>query len=84
MGAGELGPLDIMEGFVMEDIQKERAVKENSLLRTGELLFAFSGHLPCVPDAHDLPQFSSISKEQQCPQAGGCGRCGFGWSIFMT
>lgn len=84
MGAGERGQLDTMEEFVMGDIQKERAVKENSLLRTGELLLSFSGHLPCAPGAQDLPQFSSISKEQQCPQAGGRGRCGFGWSIFMT
>lgn len=84
MGAGERGQLDTMEEFVMGDIQKERAVKENSLLRTGELLLSFSGHLPCAPAAQDLPQFSSISKEQQCPQAGGRGRCGFGWSIFMT
>lgn len=84
MGAGELGELDPVEEFVMGDIQKERAVKENSLLRTGELLLSFSGHLPCIPDAHDPPQFSSISKEQRCPKAGGRGRCGFGWSIFMT
>lgn len=70
MGAGELGPLDIMEGFVMEDIQKERAVKENSL--TGELGSCSLAFLQAPPKSQMLMthEFSSISKEQQVPKQG--------------